>query len=115
VDKSLEIVIAINSSEPLRHPLFSEVCQDLIDPGEERWALLPAINSLRARRAETDSPPAANPTVSAERMRAAVSSAAGATTLLQQSHPSAKLFPIAEASRHLAVYDPKTRRRVDHF
>src|SRR5207249_12228519 len=26
--------------------LLSEVCQDLIDPGEERWALLPAINSL---------------------------------------------------------------------
>jgi hypothetical protein len=24
-------------------------------------------------------------------------------------HPSAKLFPIARASRHLAVYDPKTR------
>ncbi|MBI3681119.1 MAG: carboxypeptidase regulatory-like domain-containing protein [Acidobacteria bacterium] len=26
------------------------------------------------------------------------------------SHPSAKLFPIANASRHLAVYDPKTRQ-----
>jgi len=26
------------------------------------------------------------------------------------SHPSAKLFPIAEASRHLAVYDPKTKQ-----
>ncbi len=26
------------------------------------------------------------------------------------SHPSAKLFPIASASRHLAVYDPKTRQ-----
>jgi hypothetical protein len=25
------------------------------------------------------------------------------------SHPSAKLFPIANASRHLAVYDPKTK------
>ena len=25
------------------------------------------------------------------------------------SHPSAKLFPLAEASRHLAVYDPKTK------
>jgi len=26
------------------------------------------------------------------------------------SHPSAKLFPIANASRHLAVYDPKTKQ-----
>jgi hypothetical protein len=26
------------------------------------------------------------------------------------SHPSAKLFPIAEAGRHLAVYDPKTKQ-----
>jgi len=26
------------------------------------------------------------------------------------SHPSAKLFPIASASRHLAVYDPKTKQ-----
>jgi hypothetical protein len=26
------------------------------------------------------------------------------------SHPSAKLFPLARASRHLAVYDPKTRK-----
>ena len=25
------------------------------------------------------------------------------------SHPSAKLFPLAEAGRHLAVYDPKTK------
>ncbi len=25
------------------------------------------------------------------------------------SHPSAKLFPVARASRHLAVYDPKTK------
>jgi hypothetical protein len=26
------------------------------------------------------------------------------------SHPSAKLFPVARASRHLAVYDPKTKQ-----
>jgi hypothetical protein len=26
------------------------------------------------------------------------------------SHPSAKLFPVASASRHLAVYDPKTQQ-----
>ncbi len=26
------------------------------------------------------------------------------------SHPSAKLFPVARASRHLAVYDPKTKK-----
>ena len=26
------------------------------------------------------------------------------------SHPSAKLFPIANAGRHLAVYDPKTKK-----
>jgi hypothetical protein len=26
------------------------------------------------------------------------------------SHPSAKLFPVARASRHLAVYDPKTNK-----
>src|SRR5437773_2186039 len=26
------------------------------------------------------------------------------------SHPSAKLFPLASAGRHLAVYDPKTRK-----
>ena len=26
------------------------------------------------------------------------------------SHPSAKLFPIARSSRHLAVYDPKTKK-----
>ena len=26
------------------------------------------------------------------------------------SHPSAKLFPLASSSRHLAVYDPKTRQ-----
>jgi len=26
------------------------------------------------------------------------------------THPSAKLFPIAKASRHLAVYDPKTKK-----
>ena len=26
------------------------------------------------------------------------------------SHPSAKLFPIASAGRHLAVYDPKTKK-----
>jgi hypothetical protein len=28
------------------------------------------------------------------------------------SHPSAKLFPIANAGRHLAVYDPKTRTQT---
>ncbi len=27
------------------------------------------------------------------------------------SHPSAKLFPLARASRHLAMYDPKTQAR----
>src|SRR5262249_4288736 len=26
------------------------------------------------------------------------------------SHPSAKLFPLARASRHLAMYDPKTKQ-----
>ena len=26
------------------------------------------------------------------------------------SHPSAKLFPIANAGRHLAMYDPKTKQ-----
>src|SRR5438876_484268 len=55
------------------------------------WALtrmLPTQAGKREVRRRKDATPAENAALSAERMRAAVSSAAGATTLLQQPVPA---------------------------
>ena len=102
--------------DPVRHtisqvPLHGARSEDAADSADDAEAVAVLGRRSRSGPARTTSTIRCSTSKGRVWITSAVRPAANPDFCKEgSSHPSAKLYPIADAGRHLAVYDPKTKQ-----